>query len=118
MTGHNNQNIKENFGINLDSMPDTWSRTLMKGRVFQEASVIVEVARAFYEIDYLLGVYNESYMLYNGFNYRDKVIDKLINNLIEFVAKKRNSKKKNIFITAASDVEVLVMPKLMKKGSI
>ena len=28
---------KENFGIFLDSMPDTWGRTLMKRRVSQQA---------------------------------------------------------------------------------
>jgi len=30
-------NNKENFGVFLDSMPDTWGRTLMKRRAAQQA---------------------------------------------------------------------------------
>ena len=55
-------NNKENFGIFLDSMPDTWGRTLMKRRVSQEAKASGEKARTLYDIDYLLGVYDESRM--------------------------------------------------------
>ena len=55
-------NNKENFGVFLDSMPDTWGRTLMKRRAAQEAATIAEKARTLYEIDYLLGVYDESRM--------------------------------------------------------
>jgi len=33
-------NNKENFGIFLDSMPDTWGRTLMKRRAAEEATEI------------------------------------------------------------------------------
>jgi serine/threonine-protein kinase HipA len=53
---------KENFGIFLDSMPDTWGKTLMKRREAQEARIRDERARTLYEIDYLLGVYDESRM--------------------------------------------------------
>lgn len=55
-------NNKENFGVFLDSMPDTWGRTLMKRRASQEAAVTGEKAKTLYEIDFLLGVYDESRM--------------------------------------------------------
>jgi serine/threonine-protein kinase HipA len=55
-------NNKENFGIFLDSMPDTWGRTLMKRRINQYAKEKGEKARTLYDIDYLLGVYDESRM--------------------------------------------------------
>ncbi|WP_340156041.1 HipA domain-containing protein [uncultured Winogradskyella sp.] len=55
-------NNKENFGIFLDSMPDTWGKTLMKRRAAQEARANNEKASTLYEIDYLLGVYDESRM--------------------------------------------------------
>lgn len=55
-------NNKENFGIFLDSMPDTWGRTLMKRRAAQEAAEKKERAKTLYEIDYLLGVLDESRM--------------------------------------------------------
>ncbi len=53
---------KENFGVFLDSMPDTWGRTLMKRRAAQEAKEKNEKAPTLYEIDFLLGVYDESRM--------------------------------------------------------
>ncbi len=53
---------KENFGVFLDSMPDTWGKTLMKRREAQDARMRGETARTLYEIDYLLGVYDESRM--------------------------------------------------------
>ena len=55
-------NKKENFGVFLDSMPDTWGRTLMKRRGAQEAKERNEKAPALYETDYLLGVFDESRM--------------------------------------------------------
>ena len=55
-------NNKENFGVFLDSMPDTWGRTLMKRRTAQQAKENSEKATTLYEIDYLLGVYDESRM--------------------------------------------------------
>ncbi|TXK71960.1 type II toxin-antitoxin system HipA family toxin [Mesonia sp. K4-1] len=53
---------KENFGIFLDSMPDTWGKTLMKRREAQDARARNEKAKTLYEMDYLLGVYDESRM--------------------------------------------------------
>lgn len=53
---------KENFGIFLDSMPDTWGKTLMKRRAAQDARAKNEKAGTLYEIDYLLGVFDESRM--------------------------------------------------------
>jgi serine/threonine-protein kinase HipA len=55
-------NNKENFGIFLDSMPDTWGRTLMKRRVNQQTKEKGEKAPTLYDIDFLLGVYDESRM--------------------------------------------------------
>lgn len=55
-------NNKENFGIFLDSMPDTWGKTLMRRRAIQEAKTKSLKAQKLYEIDYLLGVYDESRM--------------------------------------------------------
>lgn len=53
---------KENFGIFLDSMPDTWGKTLMKRRAAQDARAKQEKTPKLYEIDYLLGVFDESRM--------------------------------------------------------
>lgn len=55
-------NNKENFGIFLDSMPDTWGKTLMKRRAAQDARTRNEKSDTLYEIDYLLGVFDESRM--------------------------------------------------------
>ncbi|GGG48899.1 type II toxin-antitoxin system HipA family toxin [Bizionia arctica] len=55
-------NNKENFGVFLDSMPDTWGKTLMKRREAQQATAKDEKPKTLYEIDYLLGVYDESRM--------------------------------------------------------
>ncbi|MGO4819719.1 type II toxin-antitoxin system HipA family toxin [Flavobacterium sp. W22_SRS_FP1] len=55
-------NLKENFGIFLDSMPDTWGRTLMKRRAAQEAQERGVKAPTLYDIDFLLGVYDGSRM--------------------------------------------------------
>ncbi|AWM14663.1 toxin HipA [Flavobacterium sediminis] len=61
-SGQQFPNGKENFGVFLDSMPDTWGRTLMKRRVAQQAKEKNEKAPTLYDIDYLLGVYDESRM--------------------------------------------------------
>jgi serine/threonine-protein kinase HipA len=47
---------KENFGIFLDSMPDTWGRTLMKRRAAQLARESGRPAPVLHDIDFLLGV--------------------------------------------------------------
>jgi serine/threonine-protein kinase HipA len=61
-SGQQFPNQKENFGIFLDSMPDTWGRTLMKRRESQNAKESGLTVTNLYEIDYLLGVYDESRM--------------------------------------------------------
>lgn len=53
---------KNNFGIFLDSMPDTWGRTLMKRKAAQTARENNELPVILHEIDYLLGVYDECRM--------------------------------------------------------
>lgn len=50
---------KENFGIFFDSMPDTWGKTLMKRRALHIAKSNGESKSALYDIDFLLGVYDE-----------------------------------------------------------
>lgn len=55
-------NSKENFGIFLDSMPDTWGRTLMKRRAVLKAKEEEKSAPTLYDIDFLLGVYDPSRM--------------------------------------------------------
>ena len=53
---------KVNFGVFLDSMPDTWGRTLMKRRAAQEALERGERTKTLHETDYLLGVLDECRM--------------------------------------------------------
>ncbi|MDA3892271.1 MAG: HipA domain-containing protein [Salinivirgaceae bacterium] len=53
---------KVNFGVFLDSMPDTWGRTLMKRRNSLRVNELGVNAKALYDIDFLLGVYDESRM--------------------------------------------------------
>ena len=61
-TGLQYPNKKENFGIFLDSMPDTWGRTLMKRRANQNAIESGQKTPTLYDIDFLLGVYDKSRM--------------------------------------------------------
>jgi len=61
-TGPQYPNNKENFGIFLDSMPDSWGRMLMQRREAQEAREEKREQRKLYDIDYLLGVYDDSRM--------------------------------------------------------
>lgn len=55
-------NNKENFGVFLDSMPDTWGRTLMKRKAAQQARENDEKPQTLYDIDYLLGVFDKTRM--------------------------------------------------------
>lgn len=55
-------NRKENFGIFLDSMPDTWGRTLMKRRVALAAKAVGKPVPVLHDIDFLLGVNDECRM--------------------------------------------------------
>ncbi|MHC1707269.1 MAG: type II toxin-antitoxin system HipA family toxin [Bacteroidales bacterium] len=49
-------NKKDNFGIFLDSMPDTWGRMLMKRKAALQAMEEGKKVPALYDIDFLLGV--------------------------------------------------------------
>jgi serine/threonine-protein kinase HipA len=53
---------KENFGLFLDSMPDRWGRTLMKRRAAQLAREAEEKPPTLFDVDFLLGVFDESRM--------------------------------------------------------
>ena len=53
---------KENFGMFLDSMPDRWGRTLMKRRAAILAKENKQPIPKLYDIDFLLGVQDESRM--------------------------------------------------------
>ncbi len=61
-SGSQYPNGKENFGMFMDSMPDTWGRTLMKRRAAQIAKETSKPAPVLYDIDFLLGVYDETRM--------------------------------------------------------
>jgi serine/threonine-protein kinase HipA len=55
-------NGETNFGIVNDAMPDTWGRTLMKRRESQLAKEEKRSVKNLYELDFLLGVNDESRM--------------------------------------------------------
>ncbi len=61
-SGQQYPNGKENFGVFLDSMPDTWGRTLMKRRAALNAKEKGKPAPVLYDIDFLLGVHDLSRM--------------------------------------------------------
>ncbi len=60
--GQQYPNGKENFGVFLDSMPDSWGRTLMKRRAALNAKEQGKPAPVLYDIDFLLGVHDLSRM--------------------------------------------------------
>lgn len=53
---------KDNFGVFMDSMPDTWGRKLMLRRAAQLALAKGEASPKLHEIDFLLGVHDVSRM--------------------------------------------------------
>jgi serine/threonine-protein kinase HipA len=53
---------KENFGVFLDSMPDTWGRTLMKRQAALNAKDPGKTVPVLYDNDFLLGVHDLSRM--------------------------------------------------------
>ncbi|WP_158796629.1 type II toxin-antitoxin system HipA family toxin [Pedobacter sp. L105] len=55
-------NGKENFDVFIDSMPDTWGRTLMKRQAAQRAAERGTVSPNLYELNFLLGVNDEGRM--------------------------------------------------------
>ena len=61
-SGKQYPNIKGNFGLFMDSMPDTWGRTLMKRRAALKNVDAESKHYALNEVDFLLGVYDESRM--------------------------------------------------------
>jgi len=65
ITWHTGQQFpigKNNFGIFNDAMPDTWGRTLMKRREAQLAKEENRTAKNLQDLDFLLGVNDESRM--------------------------------------------------------
>lgn len=60
--GQQYPNGKENFGMFLDSMPDTWGRILMKRRAAINFRQEGRSTPTLYDIDYLLGVHDLSRM--------------------------------------------------------
>jgi serine/threonine-protein kinase HipA len=61
-SGQQYPNRKENFGVFFDSMPDTWGRTLMKRGASQLASDEGRKAPILYDVDFLLGVFDQTRM--------------------------------------------------------
>jgi len=57
-SGQQYPNAKENFGVFLDSMPDTWGRTLMKRRAALLAKEQGLPLPKLHDIDFLLGVHD------------------------------------------------------------
>lgn len=55
-TGPQFPNKKDNFGVFLDSLPDTWGRTLMKRKAALQAMNEGKKAPVLNDIDFLLGV--------------------------------------------------------------
>lgn len=60
--GPQHPNEKDNFGVIMDSMPDTWGRKLMLRKAAQQAAEAGKTAPALYDIDFLLGVFDETRM--------------------------------------------------------
>ncbi|WP_256003450.1 type II toxin-antitoxin system HipA family toxin [Pedobacter deserti] len=61
-TGPQYPRNKENFGVFMDSMPDTWGRTLMRRRAADVAREQGKPNPTLYDIEYLLGVNDMSRM--------------------------------------------------------
>jgi len=57
-SGRQYPNRKDNFGVFLDSMPDTWGRTLMKKRSTLYANEENRTATKLSDVDFLLGVHD------------------------------------------------------------
>lgn len=62
VTGSQYLNGKNNFGVFMDSMPDTWGRRLMQRRTAQKALSIKQPVPTLYELDFLLGVHDATRM--------------------------------------------------------
>lgn len=77
-TGQQFPNGKNNFGIFNDAMPDTWGRTLMKRRQAQIAKEENRAAKNLHDIDFLLGVNDESRM--GGLRFKLQEKEPFLNN--------------------------------------
>lgn len=76
--GHQFPVGKNNFGIFNDSMPDTWGRTLMKRREALFAKEEKRAPKTLHEIDFLLGVNDESRM--GGLRFKLEADGPFLNN--------------------------------------
>lgn len=72
----------ENFGVFLDSMPDTWGRTLMKRRVALDAEEKKEPVPKLFDVDCLLGIHDNSRM--GGLRFKLEVDGAFLNDNKEF----------------------------------
>jgi serine/threonine-protein kinase HipA len=75
---------KNNFGIFLDSAPDRWGRVLMLRREAIMAKNEDRKASPLFEIDYLLGVYDEYRM--GAIRFKDDKEGPFLNDNIQFAA--------------------------------
>jgi serine/threonine-protein kinase HipA len=62
VTGPQYLSNKNNFGVFMDSMPDTWGRRLMQRKAAQKALEMHQPVSSLYELDYLLGVHDVTRM--------------------------------------------------------
>ena len=69
---------KSNFGVFNDAMPDTWGRTLMKRREAQLAKEENRTAKNLHDLDFLLGVNDESRM--GGLRFKLQEKESFLNN--------------------------------------
>ena len=69
---------KSNFGIFNDAMPDTWGRSLMKRREAQIAKEENRTAKNLHDLDFLLGVNDESRM--GGLRFKLQEKESFLNN--------------------------------------
>ena len=77
-SGQQFPNGKSNFGIFNDAMPDTWGRTLMKRREAHLAKDEKRVVKNLNDIDFLLGVNDESRM--GGLRFKLQKKEPFLNN--------------------------------------
>jgi serine/threonine-protein kinase HipA len=75
---------KNNFGIFLDSAPDRWGRVLMLRREAIMAKNESRKANPLFEIDYLLGVYDEYRM--GAIRFKEDTEGPFLNDNIQFAA--------------------------------
>ncbi|MCG1034841.1 DEAD/DEAH box helicase family protein [Polaribacter sargassicola] len=110
----NEESIKLNYSKTLNGFQIPENKNLTLQTTYNQILNISHEDMATF--DYV--VIDECHTLSDGLSYRAEVIARLMNYLIEFVAKKRKSKTKIIFMTGTPNVETLVIPELMEKQSI